>query len=510
MRRKKLSLKARLVVAVMTMLFMGIVASDIATYSALKSFLVAKLDQQLDNSVAPASRALTRAMLGQNVNQSEFAFVPFGSYGELITANGSTFIAAFVQNPQQAGYPPKLPSVTGKLRRLPLNTPFDVGSTGNPNIHYRVIAAKNQVSGNTTILALPLAGVEATLSRLILIELLVSAAALILLAAVGSYLVGLGLRPLDKMAETANEISEGNLEARVETGPNQATEVARLARALNSMLGQLVNALERRSQSEAKLRRFVADASHELRTPLTSIRGYAELVKNRSGILDALETTRAMERIESESIRMGSLVEDLLLLARLDQNRPVEKYPVDLSEIVKDMVEDMATVEPCRKIELDVEDELWVMGDKNRLAQVIANLLSNLRFHTPKCSPATVRARHIDPTELDQFEKMEIVRADDGDFTLPEVGDYEVVRVSVSDSGPGIEPSLLKSVFERFYRTESSRSRDSGGTGLGLSLVASIVRAHQGSAWVASAGTSKGAAFGFDLLIDVTGSDDND
>lgn len=508
MRRKKLSLKARLVAAVMTMLFMGIVSSDIATYSALKSFLVAKLDQQLANSVAPASRALTRAMLGQNVNQSEFAFVPFGSYGELVTASGSAFIAAFVQNPQQAGYPPKLPSVTGKLRKIQLNTPFDVGSTGNPDLRYRVTAVKNPVSGDTTILAIPLSGVEATLSRLILIELLVSAAALILLAAVGSYLVGLGLRPLDKMTATANEISEGNLNARVETNPNQATEVARLARALNSMLSQLVNALERRSQSEAKLRRFVADASHELRTPLTSIRGYAELVRNRSGILDSTETTRAMERIESESIRMGSLVEDLLLLARLDQNRPVDEYPVDLSEIVKDMVEDMATVEPCRKIELDIEDELWVIGDKNRLAQVIANLLSNLRFHTPKCSSATVSARHIDPAQLGHFEELKIVRADDGNFTLPEAGDYEVVRVSISDSGPGIETSLLKSVFERFYRTESSRSRDSGGTGLGLSLVASIVRAHKGSAWVASEGASKGTTFGFDLLIDVTDSEE--
>ena len=508
MQWKKLSLKARLVIAVTSLLFIGIAIANIATYSALKSFLVTKLDQQLSASVAPASRSLARAMLGESVSQAEFAFVPFGSYGELITSNGSSFVAAFVQDPSQAGSPPALPTINPKGNNIALDRPFNVNSTSDPTLRYRVIAVRNTTTNAITVLAIPLTGVTATLGRLVLIEILVSLSVLILLAALGTYLVSLGLRPLDKMAETANEISEGNLSARVETKGNQATEVARLAKALNSMLSQLVTALERRSQSEAKLRRFVADASHELRTPLTSIRGYAELVRQRSGILDESETKRAMERIESESIRMGSLVEDLLLLARLDQNRPVEKLPVNLTEIAEDLIEDLRTIEPCRKIESSIEEDLWVIGDKNRIIQVISNLFSNLRFHTPECSPAKITLGHIEPSQLKQFEGLEVVRAGDEEVELPANGNYEIVRFALTDAGPGIESSALKSVFERFYRTESSRSRVSGGTGLGLSLVASIIRAHGGSAWVASEGPSKGATFGFDMLIDLSEADD--
>lgn len=504
MRKKNLSLKARLVTTVTALLFIGVLISDIATYSALKSFLVSKLDDQLAAAVQPASRALNRAMQGQTQYQAVFASVPYGSYGELIFKNGATFIAAFVQNPSQAGSPPNIPQPTNKRQSLPLDTPFNVGSNGSSRLHYRVIAVRDPGTGNITVLAIPLSGVMDTLARLVLIELFVSLGALILLVTVGWYLVSLGLRPLDRMAETANEISEGNLQARVETNDSHGTEVARLAKALNSMLSQLITALERRGQSEAKLRRFVADASHELRTPLTSIRGYAELVRNRSGFLDESETKRAMERIESESIRMGSLVEDLLLLARLDQNRPLDKEPVDISEITNDLVDDFRTVDPCREITLEVDDDLWVMGDKNRIAQVIANLLSNLRYHTPDCTPARVTAHRISIEQLDEYDGLEILRADEKQILSESPENFEIIRVAVTDNGPGIEKDALKSVFERFYRTESSRSRDSGGTGLGLSLVASIVSAHGGSAWVASKGSEKGATFGFDLVIDVS------
>lgn len=501
---KKLSLKARLVISVTSLLFIGIAIADIATYSALRSFLITKLDQQLSASILPASRSLTRASLGESVSQSQFAFVPFGSYGELVTESGSTFVAAFVQSPAQAGSPPNLPAISSKSASIAFDRPFNVASTSDPTLRYRVLADKNEATGAVTVLAIPLTGVMTTLKRLVFIEFLVSLSVLALLAALGTYLVSLGLRPLDKMVDTANEISEGNLSARVETNNNQASEVTRLAKALNYMLSQLVAALERRSQSEAKLRRFVADASHELRTPLTSIRGYAELVRQRSGMLDKSETNRAMERIESESIRMGSLVEDLLLLARLDQNRPVEKLPVDLSELANDLILDINTVEPCRKIDSDVEDDLWVIGDKNRFIQVIANLFSNLRFHTPECTPAKVFLHHIEPDQLNEFNGLEIVRADENGFELPPDGKFEIVRFALTDFGPGIERSALRNVFERFYRTESSRSRGSGGTGLGLSLVASIIKAHGGSAWVTSGGSEKGTTFGFDLLIDIS------
>lgn len=504
MTRKTLSLKARLVISVTVLLFFGIAVADVATYSELKSFLVTKLDQQLVASSSPASRVLARSMIGASVNQSELAFVPFGSYGELITSNGTTLIAAFVQNPAQAGSPPYLPQLTKNHSQIPLDTPFNVKSENDPNLQYRVIAEKNPGTGAITVLAFPLNGVKDTLSRLVIVELFVSIAVLIMLIGLGSYLVSLGLKPLDEMAETANEISQGNLDARVETNSSQATEVARLAGALNSMLSQLINALERRGQSEAKLRRFVADASHELRTPLTSIRGYAELVRNRSGFLDESETKRSMERIESESIRMGSLVEDLLLLARLDQNRPVEKLPVELSSIVVDLVEDLKTVEPCRQIDLDVEHDLWIIGDKNRLSQVITNLLSNLRFHTPECSPARVITKRITPDNLDYFDGLQIVPANDEPLKLLDNKKFEIIRFALTDQGPGIAKDSLKNVFERFYRTESSRSRDSGGTGLGLSLVAAIMKAHNGRAWVASEGPEKGSTFGFDLVLDLS------
>lgn len=509
MRRKNLSLKARLVVSVTILLFVGLMVADLATYSALKLFLIAKLDQQLVAALAPASHSLSRAIIGEPVNQSEFAFVPLGSYGELITKNGASIIAAFVQNPSQAGPPPSLPQLKNPSKLLSLDRPFDVRSTTNPALKYRVVASKNPATEAVTILAIPLTGVSDTLSRLVVVELIVSTSVLLVLITLGTYLVSLGLKPLDEMAQTADDIAGGNLTARVETKDNQGSEVARLAHSLNSMLSQLITALERRGQSEAKLRRFVADASHELRTPLTSIRGYAELVRNKSGFLDESETKRAMERIESESIRMGSLVEDLLLLARLDQNRPVDKFPVNLSELTVDLVDDIRTVEACRKIQLSCEEDVWVIGDKHRLAQVIANLLSNLRFHTPECSPAEIRLEHIRHDQIGRIGDSEIVRADEQEFEVPDSSRFEIIRFSLTDHGPGIEQDSLKNVFERFYRTESSRSRDLGGTGLGLSLVASIARAHGGSAWVSSEGSGKGSTFGFDLVIDTSETDES-
>jgi two-component system OmpR family sensor kinase len=236
------------------------------------------------------------------------------------------------------------------------------------------------------------------------------------------------------------------------------TEVGRLGLSLNAMLGQIQSSFEASQASEERLRRFVADASHELRTPLTSIRGYAELFRRGAADRPA-DLAIAMRRIEEESARMGLLVDDLLLLARLDQGRPLEHGPVDLSRVAADAVHDARAVEPDRPVELRVPDgSVTVLGDELRLRQVAANLLANTRQHTPPSTPVTVSARRA--------------------------GDVAVLEVA--DAGPGLTPDQATRVFERFYRADPSRARSMGGTGLGLSIVAAVAEAHGGAARVVS------------------------
>ncbi|RFS82360.1 sensor histidine kinase [Actinomadura spongiicola] len=264
-------------------------------------------------------------------------------------------------------------------------------------------------------------------------------------------------RPLEEIASTAARIGDGELSRRLAVpGPN--TEVGRLAEALNGMLGQIEAAFREREASEDRLRRFVADASHELRTPVATVRGYAELF--RRGAADRPEDlAKAMSRIESEAERMGRLVDEMLLLARLDQGRPLEREPVDLAALAADAVADAAVVEPGRPLILDADAPVVVTGDAGRLRQVLDNLLANVRRHTPPGTAATVR-----------------VSDRDGDAVL-----------EVADEGPGIPAVDRPRVFERFYRADPSRSRDRGGSGLGLSIVAAVAEAHGGRASVADA-----------------------
>jgi two-component system OmpR family sensor kinase len=240
--------------------------------------------------------------------------------------------------------------------------------------------------------------------------------------------------------------------------------VGRLGLALNAMLGQIEDAFSRRAASEERLRRFVADASHELRTPLTSIRGYAELF--RQGASERPEDlARAMQRIEEEASRMGVLVDDLLLLARLDDGRPLERVPVQLDEVVGEAVETAQAVEPERPIELHA-DPAVVVGDRDRLRQIVDNLLANVRAHTPPDAPVEVRVGRENGSAI----------------------------VEVADSGPGIAGDDASRVFERFYRTDASRARASGGVGLGLSIVAAVAEAHGGRVSVESE-PGEGATF---------------
>jgi len=333
----------------------------------------------------------------------------------------------------------------------------EVGHLGN----YRLVAIKNRAQDTVVIVGLPLATIDEILMTTALVLGGVSLVGLAVAGAVGVLIVRRTLRPLDRVAATAKRVAglrldrgEVALRERVPAGDTDSrTEVGQVGSALNSMLGHVSNALAARHDSETRMRQFVADASHELRTPLTAIRGYAELVQRRSDALPP-EVSHAISRVASEATRMSALVEDLLLLARLDSGRPLLIRTVDLSRLVVDTVGDARVAGPAHRWKLDLPIEpILAAGDEPRLHQVVANLLSNARTHTPPDTTVTVG-----------------LAADD----------HQVV-LTVSDDGPGIPAELLPAVFERFARGDSSRSRAAGSTGLGLAIVAALVQAHYGT-----------------------------
>jgi two-component system OmpR family sensor kinase len=318
------------------------------------------------------------------------------------------------------------------------------------------------------VVALPLDSVAATLHRLVLVELLVTVAVLGLAGLSGAWLVRIGLRPLTDIEATAATIAAGDLSHRVARDDSR-TEVGRLGHALNVMLGEIEKAFaerraseERLRQSEDRLRRFVGDASHELRTPLAAVRAYAELF-SRGADEHPDDVPRLMERIRQESARMSLLVDDLLLLSRLDEGRALQQVPVDLGAVAADAVDAARALDSERAIDLEVQGSVEVRGDKDRLRQVLDNLLANVRVHTPTASPAHVRVFSEDGKAL----------------------------VEVHDDGPGLSDEHVSRMFERFYRSDASRSRDGGGSGLGLAIVSAIAAAHGGSA-TASSGPGEG------------------
>jgi two-component system OmpR family sensor kinase len=330
-----------------------------------------------------------------------------------------------------------------------------VGST-DPDVDYRMRGERVRRLPGTILLALPLDDVDESVRQLAVVVVGAGLAVLAVLGLVVWWVIRLGVRPVQRMTETAGAIAAGDLSRRVDEG-TPGTEAGDLSDALNGMLGRLEEAFDERAQSEARLRRFVADASHELRTPVATIRGYAELY--RAGALERPDQLDdAMRRTEEEAVRMASLVDDLLHLARLDQGRPLEREPVDLGQVVEDAVRDARAVEPDRTIVATVDAPVTVTGDRARLHQVVANLLANARVHAPG-APIEVR----------------VTRA----------GDQAVVEVR--DEGPGMSETDAARAFERFYRAEASRSRHHGGSGLGLSIVDATVRAHGGRASIAAA-----------------------
>jgi two-component system OmpR family sensor kinase len=350
--------------------------------------------------------------------------------------------------------PPRLPEVPSAELTSMIGTITTVPSEDG-TFDYRMLVSVRD-NGDYLFTARSLKQVDSSIERLIR-TILIAGSLAVVVAALASWLViRRGFEPVDQMIGTAEKIAAGDLTQRVpESDPH--TELGRLGSALNDMLGQVEQAAMVRADNENRLRRFVADAAHELRTPLTSLRGYAELY--RQGALATPESVdMAMGRIEAESRRMGRLVDDLLLLARMDQQRGLEMAPVDIGEVVTEAVTDFEVVEPDRPVTVEQFGESTVIGDRNRLRQVVDNLLSNVRTHTPAQTPVHV-------------------------IVTPETG---FVDISVADEGPGISRADQERVFERFWRADPGRVRSRGGTGLGLAIVASLVQAHGGSVAVAS------------------------
>lgn len=328
------------------------------------------------------------------------------------------------------------------------------------------LAAEGDDRGNGIIIGLPLADVQSTVAQLVIVIALVSLAALVAAFLAGRAVVRVALRPLERVAATATEVSELPLDrgevalaVRVpDVDSDPSTEVGRVGAAFNRMLGHVSSALTAREASERKVRTFVADASHELRTPLASIRGYAELTRRGGHVLPD-DVVHALARVESESVRMTGLVDDLLLLARLDDGRSLEQRPVDLTAILADAVSDAHAAGQDHDWHLDVpEQPVIVPGDAVRLHQVVANLLTNARVHTPTGTRV--------------------------DAALSATPDAAII--TVTDAGPGIDEKVRLTVFERFARGDGSRSRVAGSTGLGLAIVAAIVEAHGGAVAVDS------------------------
>jgi two-component system OmpR family sensor kinase len=332
--------------------------------------------------------------------------------------------------------------------------PATVSSTGDSR--YRLVARGQGREGQLLVLGLALDDVDDAVRRLVAVEALAVLVILAVLGLVTWWVIRLGVRPVRQMTETAEAIAAGDLSRRVPEGA-AGTEAGALGAALNGMLGRIEVAFDERAASETRLRRFVADASHELRTPVTTIRGYAELY--RTGALqDGDELSEAMRRTEQEAVRMGSLVDDLLRLARLDEGQPPEAADVDLGALAADAVRDALARDPGRSITLDVPGPVRVRAEEDGVRQVIGNLLANALVHAPGATVA--------------------VRVRDG-------GDVGVLEVA--DDGPGMSTADAARAFERFYRADASRSRHRGGSGLGLSIVDATVRAHGGTASIQSA-----------------------
>jgi two-component system, OmpR family, sensor kinase len=479
------TLRARLIATMVALLAVVCVVVGGLVTLALQTFLVDRLHSQVRDVAARAFEAGSGGGsehgAGQRPPSGEDQLGPAQvPYLDAIGLPVGTVAAHFVK-----GGTPTGGVIDGSSRGpfVALSQPqaavlADIPSDGSvhertiPGLGDYVLAARAARDGDVTVAGLPLSGVHETVTRLVLVELVVAGAGLVVAGVVGSVIVRRSLAPLQRVAATARRVTSTPLDRgdvvlaeRVpgaDTDPR--TEVGQVGLAFNRMLGHVGAALAARQASETRVRQFVADASHELRTPLASIRGYAEYAELSGGRALPEDVAHALDRVRSQTERMSELVDDLLLLARLDAGRPLDAEPVDFTRLVVDAVGDAHAAGPDHVWRLDVPDEpVEVIGDASRLHQVVGNLLANARSHTPPGTTVTIT------------------------LTVPQPGaDPGSAVMTVVDDGPGIPPALLADVFQRFARGEGSRTRGAGSTGLGLAIVAAVVEAHGGAVSVDS------------------------
>jgi signal transduction histidine kinase len=495
------SLRVKLIAVLFTLVTLALVVISCVGTSILRGYLLGQTDQGLQNNqvqhVAAAAASGSFSSVGE-LAQNGFAvwYLPNGGSLQQVVQPGGMDLG-----PTPSGISTLPASVTSMLAGNPGLTTTVAGQVSGDR--WRVIGVPtyaNNTRSGTLFIGTDVSSVYTTVQRLIGADVIVSVVILVVLLLAGIGMVRANLRALVDIEETAGEIAEGHLNRRVpERDPR--TEIGSLGRSLNSMLSQIEAAFHAREeseeaahQSEERMRRFIADASHELRTPLTAIRGFAEYYRQRGGLVSHWDKDqpaapgpgggllpddldRIMERLEKEAARMGLLVEDLLLLARMDQQRPLARQPIDLLSLAADAVHDARLLAPSRTIELSVQRgaAFLVTGDEPRLRQVIGNLMSNALTHTPDGTPIEVSI---------------------GSGTLdPRVpGSPPAVTLDVTDHGPGMSAEQAKRVFERFYRADQARTRATGGSGLGLAIVNALVVAHGGVASVRTA-PDRGATF---------------
>ena len=490
------SLTARLIASLVALVIVTCAVVGVATYTVLRNSLMSSFSQSLQDATQrqvsaclndgdgwnSPPQAHTSAYIdhdpgtspcnGQDIlGQTAGTFGAWDKNGVITDAtivSGQCNVSAADESTLK-GLPvtalPPLPKGGGSASSPPPAVPTFTRYLPSLGGDYELTAVRQAGGGPVLFTGLPLKTVESTLRNVEIAEAAVFAIVVLLVAGSGVGLVRLSLRPLRRVAATATMVTELPLDTEVSLparvpDDDPRTEVGQVGAAFNRMLQHVESALERRAASESRLRRFAADASHELRTPLSSIRGYAELaLRHRGPVPD--DVLHALHRVESESARMSDLVDELLLLARLDAGRPLEREPVDLTQLTIEATSDARVASPSHRWQLELPDEpLTVRGDKFRLRQVLGNLLSNAAKHTPADSTITVAVEAAGPPEG--------------------------VRLSVTDNGPGIPPDLVPELFERFARGDSSRSRMAGSTGLGLAIVKAVVAAHHGTVSVQS------------------------
>jgi two-component system, OmpR family, sensor kinase len=515
----RIPLRIKLIATSLALVAIALAVISAVSITVFHGYLLHQADQQLQNFIDRAASPTRFAGQSERTGFRPLNRPGIGGFTQEILDSKGRLVAGQIPGPAVPADPAWLAAHAGQVVTLPARsgggswqvltepayylierTPFAPPNETEPGIPaiiaYSLNPPPSQQNG-TFVVAIDLGGIGHTIGTLTLIDLLVSGAVIVLLAGVGVALIRASLRPLAEIEQTAGAIAAGDLSRRV-PDRDPRTEVGSLARSLNIMLSQIEQAFRERSESEARariseerMRRFVADASHELRTPLSVIRGFAEYYRQRGGLREG-ELERMIRRVENEAARMGVLVEDLLLLARLDQQRPLQRGPVDLLALAADAAQDARLLAPGRDIQLSVGSAgpFLVLGDEARLRQIIRNLVNNALAHTPDGTPVELRLR-TRPAEPAASG------GHNGGAAGPAAPDAAIV-LEVADSGPGLTPEQAERVFERFYRADAARTRKTGGTGLGLAIVAALAAAHGGTVAVDSR-PGEGATFNITL-----------